>query len=578
MATFTGTGSHVSYYTGTLTVTEQSYDIASNSSVVAYSLELKGTSGYYFQDYYLTTKVSINGTNVQDRYEKISMPAPSGGTSTYTVCSGTTTVQHNNDGTKTITVYATMSTPTSQNFLPGTINMPSGLNGTLALTTIPRASTMTVPTVEIGQSSTFNITAASNSFTHTITYSFEGLSGTVASLNAGVTSASWTPPSTFYAKLPNSTSGTVSYVLHTYSGGTEVGSKSYSGTVNVGTGVIPYINSVTLSPVNTNAWINSKGIYVKGFTKVRVQSSASGGAGSSMASYTISGSFSGSGADYTSSVIGWSGTITVKVTATDTRGRSNSMTKTVTYLDYASPTLSTFKAERGTYSGGSWTSNSSGDHVRVQAVGSVSLSSNGNTGTITVKIGNTNPAGTSGNYYYFTNTNATTSYTVTGTITDSVGTTATRTLTVSTIEVPLNINVDLPGVGVGMIAQNAKTLQLDQSWKLRTGIESTTPTMTKSSGSGAVSNVAFQRIGPLCQLTFRAYNGSSDTSVGSNGWVGSANVPLPTQPISAVGYSGSTCLVAYMDTAGTITVRVTGATWPATYDSSRIALIYFTTA
>lgn len=576
MATFTGTGSHCSYYTGTLTVTEQSYDIATNSSVVAYSLKLTGTSGYYFQDYYLTTKISINGTNVQDRYEKISMNAPSGGTSEYNVCSGNTTVQHNNDGTKTITVYATMSTPATQTWLPGTINVPSGLNGSLTLTTIPRASTMTVPTVEIGQSSTFNVTAASNSFTHTITYSFSGLTGTVASLNAGVTSVSWTPPSTFYAKLPNSTSGTISYVLHTYSGGTEVGSKSYSGTVNVGTGVIPYINSVTLSPVNTNAWINNKGIYVKGYTKVRVQSSATAGSGASMSSYTISGSFSGTGADYTSAVIGWAGTITVTVTASDSRGRTNYTTKTVTYLDYSNPSLTTFKAERGTYSGGSWTSNSSGDHVRVQAVGSVSLSANGNTGSITVKIGNTNPVATSGNYYYFTNTNATTSYTVTGTITDSVGNSGTRTLTVSTIEVPLNINVDLPGIGVGMIAQNAKTLQLAPTWKLRLTAETTVPTFTKSSGPGGVSNTAFQRIGPLCQVTFRVYNGNSDVAAGSNAWVGTADVPLPAQPISAVGYSGSTCLVAYMDTAGTITVRVTGATWLATYDSSRIALTYFT--
>lgn len=576
MATFTGTGSHCSYYTGTLTVTEQSYDIATNTSVVAYSLKLTGTSGYYFQDYYLTTKISINGTTVKDRYEKISMDAPSGGTSEYNVCSGTTTVQHNNDGTKTITVWATMSTPTSQTWLPGSINMPSGLNGSLTLTTIPRASSMTVPSLTIESAGTFNITAASNSFTHTITYSFSGLTGTVATLNAGVTSASWSPPSSFYAKLPNSTSGTVSYVLHTYSGGTEVGTKSYSGTVSVGSAIKPTAPTVTTSPVNTNAWINNKGIYVKGYTKVRVQSSATAGSGASMSSYTISGSFSGSGADYTSSVIGWYGTITVKVTATDSRGRSNSTTKTVTYLDYANPTLSTFKAERGTYSGGSWTSNSSGNHIRVQAVGSVSLSANGNTGTITVKIGNTNPNATSGNYYYFTGTNATTSYTVTGTITDSVGTSSTRTLTVSTIEVPLNINVDLPGVGVGMIAQNTSTLQLAQSWKLRTGIESTTPTFTKSSGSGGVSNARLQRLGPICQVTFRAYNGSSDASVGTNAWEGSADVPLPAEPVSAVGYSGSTCLVATISTSGTITVRITGATWPATYDSSRIALTYFT--
>lgn len=466
MATFTGTGSNNSNFTGTLTVTESSYSVANNTSEVSYSLVLTGNSNYYFQQYYLTTKISINGTTVQDRYEQISMPSPSGGVSTYTVCSGTTTVQHNNDGTKTISVWATMSTVTTQTFLPGTINMPSGLNGSLTLTTIPRASTMTVPTVTIGSTGTFTVTAASNSFTHTITYSFGGLTGTAATLNAGVSSATWTPPNTFYAKLPNSTSGTVSYVLHTFSGATEVGSKSYSGTVKVGTDIKPTVPTITLSPVNTNAWINTQGLYVGGYTKLRVQSSATAGTGATISTYTISGPVSGSGADFTSSKALAAGSKTVRVTVADSRGRTNYNTKNVTFLSYSNPTLSTFKAVRGTYSGGSWTTSETGDHIRVQAVGSVSLSSQGNTGTITVKVGGANPNATSGNYYYFTSTDSTHSYTVTGVITDSVGNSTTRGLTVPTVAVPLNINVNLPGIGMGMIAQAANRLELAQDWCL----------------------------------------------------------------------------------------------------------------
>lgn len=466
MATFTGTGSNNSSYTGTLTVTESSYSVANNSSVVSYSLVLTGNSGYYFQQYYLTTKISINGTTVQDRNEQISMPAPSGGTSTYTVCSGTVTVPHNNDGTKTITVWATMSTPSSQAFLPGSINMPSGLNGTLALTTIPRASTMTVPTFTIESSGSFTVSAASSSFTHTITYEFKGLTGTAATLSAGATTASWTPPNTFYAKLPNATSGTISFVLHTYSGATEVGSNSYSGTVKVGSSIKPTSPSITLSPVNTNTWINNQGLYVGGYTKLRVQSSATAGTGASIASYTISGPISGSGSDFTSDSPLSAGSKTIRVTAADTRGRTTAATQNVTFLAYSNPALTTFKAVRGTYSNGTWTTSETGDHIRVQAVGSVSLSTQGNTGTKTVKIGTTNPNATSGNYYYFTSTNANTAYKVTGTITDLVGNTTTRGLTVPTIKVPLNVNVDLPGVGIGMVAQNANLAEVAPDWSL----------------------------------------------------------------------------------------------------------------
>lgn len=465
MATYTGTGSNNSNYTGTLTVTESSYSIPNNTSTVSYSLVLTGNSGYYFQQTWVTTKVYVNGI-VQDRYEQISMPSPSGGVSSYTICSGTTTVPHNNDGSKTITVYATITTPTSQIYLPGTINAPSNLSGTLALTTIPRASTMTVPSLTIGTAGTFTISAASNAFTHTITYSFSDLTGTAATLSAGVTTASWTPPNTFYAKLPNSVTGTISYVLHTFSGATEIGTNSYTGYVSVGSTIKPTAPALTLSAVNTNAWIASKGLYVGGYTKLRVQASASPGTGATLVSYTVSGAFSATGNDVTSANALGAGYQSATVTVADSRGRTNYNTNTIYFDSYANPTLTTFTAERGTYAGGSWTSSNVGDHIRVTAIGSVSLSANGNTGTVTVKIGATNPDATSGNYYYFTSTNATTTYNVTGTITDSVGNTTTRGLTVPTISVPFNINVDLPGIGVGMIAQNANELEIAADWYL----------------------------------------------------------------------------------------------------------------
>ena len=557
MATFTGTGSNNSNYTGTLTVTESSYSVANNTSEVSYSLVLTGNSGYYFQQWYLTTKVTINGTEVQNRDEKISMPAPSGGVSTYAVCNGTLTVPHNNDGTKTISVSASMSTVTSQSVLPGTINM----SGSLALTTIPRASTMSVPSVTIESAGTFNITAASNSFTHTITYSFSGLTGTAATLAAGVTSASWTPPNTFYAKLPNSTSGTISYVLHTYSGATEVGTNSYTGTVLVGSAIKPTAPVLTLTPVNVNAWINSQGLYVGGFTAVKVQSSSSAGTGAWMASYTISGAFSATGPNVTSEVLS-SGNKVITVTAADSRGRTNTTTTSVTFLSYSNPSLTTFTAQRGTYSGGSWTANANGDHIRVTAVGSVSLSANGNTGTVTVKIGATNPNATSGNYYYFTSTNATTSYEVTGTITDSVGRTTTRRLTVSTIEVPFNINVDLPGIGVGMIAQNAKTLEIAPDWKVSGKMQVDTTTtgisVTKTSGSSTVSGVAFYRSGNVCILSFTITTTAS-VGAGSNVFEGTTNAPAPIAYATMVNYSGSSAVIGSLLETGVVRCRVIGA-------------------
>ena len=467
MATFTGTGSHNSSFTGTLTVTESSYSIPDNTSTVSYSLVLTGNSGYYFQGYYLTTKVYINGV-VQDRYEQVSMPSPSGGTSTYTVCSGTVTVPHDNDGTKTITVYAEMSTPATQAYLPGTINVPSGLNGTLTLTNIPRASSMTWTNLYIGQTTTFTITRANNNFTHTITY-FLGSTGGLVAQNVG-TSTTWTLPSTLFSELPEKAWGEGTLTLTTYNNGVEVGSVLYQATYEVPASIKPTAPTFTIHCDNSsNAWLNGKLLFVAGFSKVGIKAKADPGTGARGLALYASGLFSKDlfyDVITYSDIINSSGTKTITVTAVDTRNRSNSSSGTVTFVTYTKPQITTFEAERGTYQNGSWTANVNGDHIHVHAVGSLSLTSEGNTGTKTVKIGNTSPAASTANDYYFTNTNASTAYTVTGTITDALGFSSQRTLTVPTVAVPFNINVNLPGAGFGMVAQTAKALEIASDWRM----------------------------------------------------------------------------------------------------------------
>lgn len=554
-------------------------DVTTNKSTITWALKLYNNGSYGFSQYGIGWEVNINGVvGSHDRGSSDRYTCLNNG-DVLTLQSGSTTVQHNTDGTKTISCSASIDMANRGNpSSAGAGAGPMSINATnWTLEAIPRASTMTVPSFTIGTAGTMTISMASSSFSHTITYSFSGLTGTAASVNAGVSSASWTPPTTFYAKLPNSTSGTVSLVLNTYSGSTLVGSKSYTATVSVGSSIKPTAPSITLSPVNTNAWINSQGLYVGGYTKLRVQSSATPGTGAtSISSYTISGAFSATGADVTSSSVLSAGSKSVKVTAADTRGRTNSTTTTVTFLTYSVPSFSTFKAYRGTYQNGTWTQSSNGNHIRVEAVGSVSLSSQGNTGSITVKIGNTNPSATSGNYYYFTSTNNTTSYTVTGTITDQVGKTTTRTLTVSTVEVPLNINVDLPGVGVGKISETAHLLDLAPAWRMkgREFVSNATPTFTRSGGNGTASGLAYYRAGNVCQLKFNI--STAAVSVGSNLWEGTVtNIDNPIEGVVGVSYYSSTVLVAFLNSSGNLTVRVLGADL-VSGGSTTVSIVYIT--
>ena len=236
----------------------------------------------------------------------------------------------------------------------------------------------------------------------------------------------------------------------------------------MGSDIKPTTPTVTTTPVNTNAWLNSQGLYVGDYSRIRVQTSASPGTGATIASYQISGAFSGVGADVTSGVLN-AGVKSITVTATDSRGRSTSNTVSVTFLEYANPSLTTFSAERGLYSGGSWTPDVNGNHIRITALATVSLSDEGNTGAVSASVGGNAPDVTSGNYFIWTSTNNTTTYTATGTVTDSLGNSSTRKISISTVEVPFNINVDLPGIGVGMIAQDSRVFSIADSWRQRLG-------------------------------------------------------------------------------------------------------------
>lgn len=423
-----------------LIMSEQSQSIANNTTTIAYELRL--TSGSYnFGSYGAGWEVWINGTRVAYHDRNTSDRYSIAKNSSWTIASGTTTVTHNADGTKTIACSASLDMAGSP--APGALSCAS-TNWTL--TTIPRASSMTVPSFTIGSAGTMTISMASSSFSHTITYSFSGLTGTAATVGAGVTSASWTPPTTFYAKLPSSTSGTVSLVLHTYSGSTEIGTASYNATVIVGSSIKPTAPSITTYPVNSNSWFNSKGLYVGGYTKLRVVSSSTAGSGASMSSYAVSNAFTATGADVTSSSALAAGSRTVTVTATDSRGRTNSNSASVSFLTYTNPSV-TLSAERGTYSPGVWTANASGDHIRVTAVPTVYLTANGNAGTVTVKIGSSTPAASSGNYYYFTGTVATSSYTVSASITDSPGNSGSASLSVGVTAVASTMTYGTVNIG-----------------------------------------------------------------------------------------------------------------------------------
>ena len=103
MATFTKTLSRDSRYSVKLVVNETSIDVSTNTSVVSYSLQATKSSGsgYYTSNKTNTIKVTLDGTEVVNK--KVAYDFTGSTPKTITLASGTKTITHDIDGTKTIT-------------------------------------------------------------------------------------------------------------------------------------------------------------------------------------------------------------------------------------------------------------------------------------------------------------------------------------------------------------------------------------------------------------------------------------------------------------------------------------------
>ena len=294
-----------------------------------------------------------------------------------------------------------------------------------------------------------------------------------------ITSRTHTSTYTFPASLlPTAVSGTITVELITYETSaytTEIGRSAKTFTLTVpDTATYQPSATLALTPYNTNAWLNSNSLYVGGYTAINIAVTPSAGSGATVASVEVTRPEATTiSTNNFRTEIQQSGSRTVNVLITDSRGRTKTVTDIVTFLYYSAPSISSYSVQRGTYSNGTWTSNDMGAHIRVTAYSSCSLTAQGNAVTLalTCDIGGTetSPDAHSGNYYYWTGTSTDNSYEVTITATDSVGTVTTLILTVSSVKVPFNLNVTQPSAAFGKVAELLKTLEIADDWFLHLG-------------------------------------------------------------------------------------------------------------
>ena len=124
-------------FTLELTLTENSTSVSGNSSSVSYTLKLKSTTKDFYQ-YGVGASVSLDGKTVATRDRYTAAQISIGTYSSVTLLSGTATVGHGTDGTKTMALSYSLDMA-SASYTPG----PMDRNGSMILTSIPRGATIT---------------------------------------------------------------------------------------------------------------------------------------------------------------------------------------------------------------------------------------------------------------------------------------------------------------------------------------------------------------------------------------------------------------------------------------------------
>ena len=310
-----------------------SVSVTNNTSNISVYVGVKRTDGYSASAVNLDKKpyVSLKVGGVERTPFVDYIDTRNGVSWTFVIWTGD--VAHASDGTLALPLSCSWT-------LTGTSSLGAGyISGTATLDTIPRASSVSATNANIGSATTITISRASTSFTHTLAYSFAGLTGTIATKTTE-TSISWTVPTSFYAKIPNATSGKCTITCDTYNGTTKIGTNScvFDATASKET-CSPSVR-VSSTDVNTKSTAltgNNKSI-ISGISNLRVVTTATANNGASITSISAyCGSTKLDGSDVT---FAGADSAAVYVVVKDSRGYETRVDdKTLTLINYVDPTI-----------------------------------------------------------------------------------------------------------------------------------------------------------------------------------------------------------------------------------------------
>lgn len=315
---------------------EKAQSVSNNTTTLSLGMYVTTpSSSWYFGSWtdsygsYIGTETSGGNCKTFDG----SCPAKTAGTR-WLVENQDVTVSHNADGTKTATIYWKWGVYSTW----AGILKPSG-SFSVKLTTIPRASGVTATDANIESATTITINRAASGFTHTLSYKFGSLSGTIATKTTN-TSIGWTLPASFYAQIPDDPSGECVITCDTYNGATKIGTDDCKFMATASKAKCSPSVEVSSADVNEEslALTGKAKTIVSGISKLRVITTAK--AKNSATIKTISaycGGIQKTGADV--SFVG-AESAAVYVIVTDSRGYSTRVDDTtLSLVSYIAPTI-----------------------------------------------------------------------------------------------------------------------------------------------------------------------------------------------------------------------------------------------
>lgn len=310
-------------------------DIAGNDSTVTVTgLELRSNGSY--GSCFVTGSIGIDGQTVCQLILSSTVGhavvLANGEWKAVGSVSGTPVrIAHGPDGTKAVSVSVSLkASPTS-----GSGSFTVGCSGavSLDLPRIPRVSGLSASGVTLGTEMEIALTRAAEGFLDTVSWQCGDASGVIAE-KTGETALSWTPPVSLAEANTQGTNVDVIFTVTTYSGETAIGSKSVTVRCQIPDSVVP---ALELTVTDKTGCYAKYGSFVRTRSQARVQTEASGAYGSTVKSISVScGSLTASGEDAVFALTD-PGNVTIRVTVTDSRGRTATGEETVTVADYQNP-------------------------------------------------------------------------------------------------------------------------------------------------------------------------------------------------------------------------------------------------